>query len=39
MFPSDIVICYSEAMVRILSNNIVSISDNFLLLKGEFSFN
>lgn len=39
MFPSDIVVCYSETTVRILSNNIVSISDDFLLLKGEFSFN
>ena len=39
MFPSDIVVCYSETMVRILSNNIVSISDDFLLSKGEFSFN
>ena len=39
MFPSDIVVCYSEILVRILNNNIVSISNDFLLMSGEYSFN
>ena len=36
MFPCDIVVCYSEILVRILINNIFWISDDFLLMNSDY---
>ena len=39
MFPSDVVVCYSDILLRILIINIISILDDFFLMRGDHSLN
>lgn len=39
MFPSDVVVCYSDILLRILIIKIISISHDFFLMRGDHSLN